>query len=172
VYKTNWRGAPGAGSVSTVDGLQPGGDGDVALHAVRTVSQSLSASEKTQARTNIGLDDTSIETIVHGVVDGDIDALESDVSELENNVAELENKFQTGTASVAVESDAVATQTVTFPKAFASTPAVVVCLNTNASAVLKGGSCAPSGISANGFTINAYRPTVGNVPVRWISFVP
>lgn len=158
VYKTNWRGVPGAGSVSTVDGLQPGGDGDVALHAVRTVSQSLSASEKTQARKNIGLDDSSIETIVHGVVDSDIDA--------------LENKFQSGALSVAAEAGVVSTQQVTFPTAFASTPAVMVVLNSNATAVLNGGSCASSGVSATGFTVNVFRPTAGNVPVRWLAFIP
>jgi hypothetical protein len=165
VYKTNWRGAPGSGSVSTVDGVQPGGDGNVSLNAVRTVAQTLSESEKTQVQTNIGLTSSDISTIARSAVQSSIDTINDDIDA-------LENKFQTGTVSVAVESDAVATQTVTFPKAFAYTPAVVVCLNTNASAVLKGGSCAPSGISATGFTINAYRPTVGNVPVRWIAFVP
>lgn len=148
VYKTNWRGVPGAGSVSTVDGLQPGGDGDVALHAVRTVAQTLSSSEKTQVQKNIGL----------GSVLTDIDALES--------------KFQTGAVTVAAEAGVVSTQEITFATPFTYSPAVVVCLNTNATAVLKGGNCASSGISQTGFTINVYRETAGNVPVRWFAFMP
>lgn len=47
------RGDPGEGSVSTVDSIQPV-SGDVALGAVRYVSQSLTDAQKTQARTNIG----------------------------------------------------------------------------------------------------------------------
>lgn len=48
------RGKPGEGAVSSVDGLMPGSDGDVALDAVRYVSQTLENAQKQQARTNIG----------------------------------------------------------------------------------------------------------------------
>ena len=149
VYKTNWRGVPGAGNVSSVDSVQPGGNGDVALHAVRTVSQSLSETEKTQARENIGL----------GTVG--------------NDIAALKNKFQSGALTVAVTEDGkVATQRVDFPTAFESVPAVMVVINSNASLVLNGGNCSASGIDAQGFTVNAFRPTAGNLPVRWLAFVP
>ena len=159
VYKTNWRGVPGAGNVSSVDGVQPGGNGNVALHAVRTVSQSLSLSEKTRARANIGLDDPSIATIVTNTVGADIYA--------------LKNKFQSGALTVAVTEDGkVATQRVDFPTAFESVPAVMVVINSNASLVLNGGNCSASGVDAQGFTVNAFRTTAGNLPVRWLAFVP
>lgn len=147
-YRTNWRGAPGVGSVSTVDGLQPGGTGNVQINAVRYSAQTLTTTQKKQAQTNIGLD---------GVVD---------------DVAALKVKFQTGALSVAAEAGVVSTQTVTFPEAFASTPAVMVVLNSNATAVLNGGNCAPSGVSATGFTCNVFRQSAGNVPVRWLAFIP
>lgn len=147
-YRTNWRGAPGEGSVSTVDGLQPGGTGNVQINAVRYSAQTLTTTQKKQAQTNIGMGD---------VVD---------------DVASLKAKFQTGALSVAAEAGVVSTQTVTFPEAFASTPAVMVVLNSNATAVLNGGNCAASGVSTTGFTCNVYRPTAGNVPVRWLAFIP
>lgn len=147
-YRTNWRGAPGEGSVSTVDGLQPGGTGNVQINAVRYSAQTLTTVQKKQAQTNIGME---------GVVD---------------DVAALKIKFQSGALSVAAEAGVVSTQTVTFPEAFTSTPAVMVVLNSNATAVLNGGSCAPSGVSATGFTCNVFRQTAGNVPVRWLAFIP
>lgn len=148
VYRTNWRGAPGEGSVSTVDGLQPGGTGNVQINAVRYSAQTLTTTQKKQAQTNIGMEN---------VVD---------------DVAALKIKFQSGALSVAAEAGVVSTQTVTFPEPFASVPAVMVVLNTNATAVLNGGSCAPSGVSATGFTCNVFRQTAGNVPVRWMAFIP
>lgn len=48
------RGDPGEGAVSSVDGLMPGIGGDVALGAVRYVSQTLEDLQKQQARENIG----------------------------------------------------------------------------------------------------------------------
>lgn len=48
------RGDPGEGAVSSVDGLMPGIGGDVALGAVRYVSQTLEDLQKRQARENIG----------------------------------------------------------------------------------------------------------------------
>lgn len=89
-----------------------------------------------------------------------------------NRIVALESKFQTGTLSVPAEAGVVATQEITFPTAFASTPAVMVVLNSNASAVLDGGNCSPSGISTTGFTVNVFRTTAGNVPVRWMAFKP
>ena len=147
-YRTNWRGAPGEGSVSTVDGLQPGGTGNVQINAVRYSAQTLTTTQKKQVQTNIGME---------SVVD---------------DVAALKIKFQSGALSVAAEAGVVSTQTVTFPEAFASTPAVMVVLNSNATAVLNSGNCAASGVSATGFTCNVFRQTAGNVPVRWLAFIP
>lgn len=83
----------------------------------------------------------------------------------------LEGRFLTGSLTVACEAGAVKAETVTFPEGyFSATPAVIVSLNTNATAVLNGGNCATSAVTASGFTINAFRPTAGNVPVRWLAF--
>lgn len=54
VYDGNIRGVAGVGSVVTVDGVSPDGNGDVPLGAIRHVTQSLSDGQKAQARTNIG----------------------------------------------------------------------------------------------------------------------
>lgn len=48
------RGNSGEGAVSSVDGLMPGSDGNVALDAVRYVVQTLENAQKQQARENIG----------------------------------------------------------------------------------------------------------------------
>ena len=50
------RGDPGEGDVSSVDGMAPGTDGDVALSAVRYVAQTLEDAQKVQVRKNIGVD--------------------------------------------------------------------------------------------------------------------
>ena len=48
------RGDPGEGDVSSVDGMAPGADGDVALSAVRYAEQTLTDTQQAQARANIG----------------------------------------------------------------------------------------------------------------------
>lgn len=53
-FMANWRGATGAGSVSEVDGVSPGADGNVALNAVQYASQSLTTEQQQQAMNNIG----------------------------------------------------------------------------------------------------------------------
>lgn len=84
----------------------------------------------------------------------------------------LKYRFLTGSVTVACEAGAVKSEAVTFPEGFfSSSPTVIVSLHTNATAVLDGGNCATSAITASGFTINAFRPTAGNVPVRWLAFV-
>lgn len=55
-YATNWRGVPGTGNVSTVDGVGTDAGGNVALSAVRYVAQTLEDAQKVQARKNIGVD--------------------------------------------------------------------------------------------------------------------
>lgn len=105
-------------------------------------------------------------------IEESMDAFKEQQVEDGERIDALEAKFQTGTLSVTAEAGVVSKQTVTFPKAFASTPAVMVHLNTDASAVLDGGACAPTGISATGFTVNVFRKTAGNVPVRWMAFKP
>ena len=84
----------------------------------------------------------------------------------------LKYRFLTGSVTVACEAGAVKSEAVTFPEGFfSSSPTVIVSLHTNATAVLDGGNCATSAITASGYTINAFRPTAGNVPVRWLAFV-
>lgn len=53
-FMANWRGATGAGSVSEVDGVSPGADGNVVLNAVQYAAQTLTTEQQQQARTNIG----------------------------------------------------------------------------------------------------------------------
>lgn len=48
------RGDAGEGDVSSVDGILPGDDGDVALSAVRYAAQTLTDTQQAQARENIG----------------------------------------------------------------------------------------------------------------------
>lgn len=117
-----------------------------------------------------GTDDVSVAaamiTYAQGqkAASGRLDALEA--------LDALKYRFLTGSVTVACEAGAVKSEAVTFPEGFfSSSPTVIVSLHTNATAVLDGGNCATSAITASGFTINAFRPTAGNVPVRWLAFV-
>ena len=96
--------------------------------------------------------------------------LANDVTDLQ--AVAMSSKMQTGTVTIAAEAGVVASQNITFDTPFNYAPAVMVSLNTNASAVLNGGNCAVSNVSPTGFTLNVFRPTAGNVPVRWVAFRP
>ena len=81
-------------------------------------------------------------------------------------------KMQTGLITVAAEAGVVTSQDITFDTPFNYAPAVVLSLNANAEAVLNGGNCSFSNVTATGFKLNVFRPTAGNVPVRWVAFRP
>jgi predicted small secreted protein len=66
VYDGNIRGVSGSGSVSTVNGISPDGNGDVPLGAIRynAAQPELTDAEKAQARSNAGAASTELFTAV------------------------------------------------------------------------------------------------------------
>jgi len=100
----------------------------------------------------------------------DLESFKGKIGALEKTA--MSAKMQTGLITVAAEAGVVTSQDITFDTPFQYAPAVILSLNANAEAVLNGGNCSFSSVTATGFKLNVFRTTAGNVPVRWVAFRP